>query len=120
MSADSNECLLVLNPTIDQVGPLMGKLKGSNPCADASRKQLMKKFLRNLMGVGLVILGIIGLILPIMPGWIFLIPGLMILAESFPWLDRFLNKWIAWGKEKMAREKKDGVKNDAGPPASAI
>ena len=80
----------------------------------------MKKFLRNLMGLGLVILGIIGLILPIMPGWIFLIPGLMILAESFPWLDRFLNKWIAWGKEKMAREGKGKAKNDAEPPASAI
>lgn len=107
-------------PTFDQLALLMGKLKGCNPGADASKKQPMRKFLRNLMGVGLVILGIIGLILPIMPGWIFLIPGLMILAESFPWLDRFLNKWIAWGKEKMARERKGTSKSDAEPPASAI
>ncbi len=63
----------------------------------------------------MVILGIIGLILPIMPGWIFLIPGLMILAEEFPWLDRFLNKWIAWGKGKMAREQK-GKKNEGSEP----
>lgn len=76
---------------------------------------VVKKFLRNAMGVGLVILGIIGLILPIMPGWVFLIPGLMILAEQFPWLDRFLNKWIAWGKEKMAREQK-GKQNDSSDP----
>ena len=67
----------------------------------------------------MVILGIIGLILPIMPGWVFLIPGLMILAEQFPWLDRFLNKWIAWGKEKMAREQKSkqNASSDSGKPA---
>lgn len=72
------------------------------------------------MGVGLVILGIIGLILPIMPGWIFLIPGLMILAEQFPWLDRFLNKWIAWGKAKMAREEKAKTTGGTEPPAPAV
>jgi uncharacterized membrane protein YbaN (DUF454 family) len=64
------------------------------------------------MGVGLVILGIIGLILPIMPGWVFLVPGLMILAEEFPWLDKFLNRWLAWAKEKMSREQ-NLDKNDA-------
>jgi uncharacterized membrane protein YbaN (DUF454 family) len=67
----------------------------------------MKKFLRNLMGAGLVLLGVIGIILPIMPGLVFLVPGLMILAEQFPWLDRHLNKWIAWGKEKLKREEKE-------------
>lgn len=72
------------------------------------------------MGVGLVILGIIGLILPIMPGWVFLIPGLMILAEQFPWLDRFLNKWIAWGKEKMAREQKTKQNEGSDPGKPAI
>ncbi|WP_155121192.1 PGPGW domain-containing protein [Bryobacter aggregatus] len=79
----------------------------------------MKKFLRYLMGIGLVILGIIGLILPIMPGWIFLIPGLMILAEEFPWLDRFLKKWIAWAKAKAAREKAPVQKEESEtkPPA---
>lgn len=72
------------------------------------------------MGVGMVILGIIGLILPIMPGWIFLIPGLMILAEEFPWLDRFLNKWIAWGKQKMAREQKVKQNEGSDPDKPAL
>ncbi len=80
----------------------------------------MKKFLRNASGVGLVILGVIGLILPIMPGWIFLIPGLMILAEEFPWLDRFLKKWIAWGKLKMARERQVKEKASADPPSPVL
>lgn len=79
----------------------------------------MKKFLRNATGVGLVLIGIIGLILPIMPGWIFLVPGLMILAEEFPWLDKFLKRWLAYAKEKLAREQKPEKNqgSDSPPPA---
>jgi hypothetical protein len=47
-------------------------------------------------GIGLVILGIAGLILPVMPGWIFLIPGLIILADYFPPIRRLLE----WAKKK--------------------
>jgi hypothetical protein len=85
---------------------------GSTSTSRTSTIEEVKKFLRNAMGVGLVILGIIGLILPIMPGWVFLVPGLMILAEEFPWLDKFLNRWLAWAKEKMSREQ-NLDKNDA-------
>jgi len=80
----------------------------------------VKKLLRNTAGVGLVILGIIGLILPIMPGWVFLVPGLMILAEDFPWLDRFLKRWLAWAKEKMAREQKPNKKETSDPGKPAV
>lgn len=47
-------------------------------------------------GIGLVIIGIIGLILPVMPGWVFVIPGLMILADYFPPVKRLLD----WAKAK--------------------
>ncbi len=41
------------------------------------------------VGLGLVILGITGIILPVMPGWIFLIPGLvLIFPSSKKWLKR--------------------------------
>jgi uncharacterized membrane protein YbaN (DUF454 family) len=43
--------------------------------------------IRIAIGICLVILGIIGIVLPIMPGWIFLIPGLILI---FP----FTRKWI--------------------------
>ena len=46
--------------------------------------------LRIALGIGLVLLGIVGLILPIMPGWIFLIPGLLILADYFPPIHRLV------------------------------
>jgi uncharacterized membrane protein YbaN (DUF454 family) len=52
--------------------------------------------LRTIGGVMLVLVGILGLILPIMPGWIFLIPGLGLLAERFEWARRLL----AWAKQK--------------------
>jgi uncharacterized membrane protein YbaN (DUF454 family) len=55
------------------------------------------KILRILGGIGLVLLGIIGLILPIMPGWIFLIPGLIILADYFPPIHRLLQ----WARRKF-------------------
>ena len=42
---------------------------------------------RIVIGFGLVILGIIGIILPVMPGWIFLIPGIILI---FP----FTKKWF--------------------------
>ncbi|MBC7472330.1 MAG: hypothetical protein H7196_03680 [candidate division SR1 bacterium] len=42
---------------------------------------------RIIIGTGLVVLGVIGIILPVMPGWIFLIPGIILV---FP----FTKKWF--------------------------
>jgi uncharacterized membrane protein YbaN (DUF454 family) len=49
----------------------------------------------------MVLVVIAGLILPIMPGWIFLIPGLVILSDFFPPLKRVL----AWAKRKAVELK---------------
>lgn len=61
----------------------------------------MKGFWRSVTGFGLVIVGLTGLILPFMPGWIFLIPGLVILSERFPWA----KKLVEWARHKAARVK---------------
>ena len=37
--------------------------------------------------------GLLGLALPILPGWVFVIPGLMILAREFVWARRLL-QWL--------------------------
>ncbi len=50
----------------------------------------MKPLLELLAGWGLVALGLVGLVLPVMPGWIFLIPGLAILARHYHWARRLL------------------------------
>lgn len=54
--------------------------------------------MRMVLGFGLVILGIVGLILPVMPGWIFLIPGLLILGDYFPPIRRLVD----WAKRRFA------------------
>jgi len=64
-------------------------------------KQTLRHLLRIATGAGLTVLGILGLILPVMPGWIFLIPGLLILADYFPPLRRMVD----WLKHKYEVEK---------------
>ncbi len=71
----------------------------------------MGKLFKLLSGVGLCILGVIGLILPIMPGWVFLIPGLIILSDLFPPLKRLLH----WAKEKFEQESAR-IRNRNGTP----
>ncbi len=61
----------------------------------------MKEILRTAAGFILVVVGIAGLILPVMPGWIFLIPGLVILGERFKWAKRL----VEWAKHKAALAK---------------
>lgn len=59
----------------------------------------MRAILRISSGIGLVILGVIGIIVPVMPGWIFLIPGLVILADYYPPIKRLVD----WAKAKMEK-----------------
>lgn len=61
----------------------------------------MRAILRISFGIILVLLGIAGLILPVMPGWVFLLPGLMILAEYFPPIQRLVD----WAKAKVEKAK---------------
>ena len=63
----------------------------------------MRAVLRITAGILLIIVGIIGLILPVMPGWVFIIPGLAMLGEYFPPIRR-LNEWAKakWDKVKAS------------------
>jgi hypothetical protein len=58
----------------------------------------LKHTVRMVVGIGLVIVGIVGLILPVMPGWVFLIPGLLILGDYFPPIRRLVD----WAKGHFA------------------
>ena len=55
-----------------------------------------RAIIRIVSGTALLLVGVVGLILPIMPGWVFIIPGLMILADYFPPAKRLLD----WAKTK--------------------
>ena len=57
----------------------------------------MKHNLRIALGIILVIIGLIGGLIPIFQGWLFGIPGLIILADYFPPIKRLL----IWAKKKQ-------------------
>ncbi len=54
-----------------------------------------------LLGILLVIVGLIGGLIPIFQGWIFGIPGMILLANYFPPIKRLLS----WAKNKTGINK---------------
>ena len=56
----------------------------------------MLKIIKIFIGIILVIIGLIGGLIPIFQGWLFGIPGLIILAQYFPPIKKLLN----WAKKK--------------------
>ena len=58
---------------------------------------MIKQTARITLGIILVIIGLIGGLIPIFQGWMFGIPGLIILADYFPPAKRLLD----WAKKKV-------------------
>jgi uncharacterized membrane protein YbaN (DUF454 family) len=71
----------------------------------------LRKIFRLVAGVFLLVIGLLGLILPIMPGWIFIIPGLVILGEYFPPVQRLVH----WARQKLENAR-TGTPPRAEPP----
>ena len=61
----------------------------------------MRHTLRITLGFLLLIIGLIGGLIPIFQGWVFGIPGLVILADYFPPVKRILD----WAKSKYGNER---------------
>jgi len=40
---------------------------------------MITQIIRILLGIAIIMIGIVGLIVPIMPGWLFIIPGLVLI-----------------------------------------
>jgi UPF0716 family protein affecting phage T7 exclusion len=49
---------------------------------------------RILVGILLVLVGAIGLATPVLPGWVFIIPGLLLLAKDVPPVRRLLCRFL--------------------------
>tara|TARA_B110000196_G_C20645341_1_gene430411 strand:- start:48 stop:248 length:201 start_codon:yes stop_codon:yes gene_type:complete len=58
---------------------------------------MIKDTARISLGVVLVIIGFLGGLVPLFQGWVFGIPGLIILADYFPPVKRLLQ----WAKKKQ-------------------
>ncbi len=67
---------------------------------------MIKHSFRITIGIILVIIGLIGGLIPIFQGWVFGIPGLIILADYFPPIHRLL----VWAKKKTGLSEKDKKK----------
>jgi hypothetical protein len=73
-----------------------------------------KRVAVTIVGFLLVLAGVAGLLLPIVPGWLLLIPGLALLATEYVWARRLLT--VAKEKAKQAKDivlrKKRGEKGE--------
>ena len=58
-----------------------------------------------ILGVTLVIIGLVGGLIPVFQGWMFGIPGLIILADYFPPIKKVVN----WAKSKYDKNSKDST-----------
>ena len=56
----------------------------------------MRHTIRITLGFVLVIIGLIGGLIPVFQGWVFGIPGLIILADYFPPIKKILD----WAKSR--------------------
>ena len=55
-------------------------------------KSRLKRVAIHVIGWGLILLGILGLVLPILQGFLFLLVGLFVLSSVSPWAERLLHK----------------------------
>ena len=62
---------------------------------------MIKHSLKITFGIILVLIGVVGGLIPIFQGWVFGVPGLIILAEYFPPLRKILD----WAKDKYKHKK---------------
>ena len=61
----------------------------------------INKILRVVVGIILIIIGLIGGLIPIFQGWIFGIPGLMLLGSVFPSVKTWTKKIVKKAKAKI-------------------
>lgn len=61
---------------------------------DAARPSLMSNVVSVLIGLALIGVGLAGLVLPILPGWLLIIAGLVMLAGVLPPLRRGVSRMV--------------------------
>lgn len=62
-------------------------------------KATFKRWLKIVTGMAMLLAGVVGWMLPVIPGWAFFIPGLVLLSHEFHWARRLLG----WLKSKWPR-----------------
>lgn len=85
------------------------RLKGGGAGATSAAMVVLRPSLtRKLLGFGALFLGVIGLILPIMPGWIFMALAVWLLRDQYVWAARGVDKIRArWPQAIPAIEERE-------------
>ena len=80
-------------------------MRGMNAESNDSRarRPLVIRIFLVMVGTVLLLGGLIGLLLPIVPGWLMIIPGLAILGTEFVWARRLLDTAKAKASDLKAR-----------------
>ena len=65
---------------------------------------MLRRGLRISLGMAMLVVGLVGWALPILPGWLFVIPGLVLLAREFKWARSVL----AWLKARFPKKSLQG------------
>ena len=63
----------------------------------------LAKIIRVVLGIILILIGLVGGLIPIFQGWIFGLPGLMLLGSVFPSVKRMTHKIVLKAKKKLKR-----------------
>lgn len=57
-------------------------------------RRIIKHYIKLGIGWFLLLLGIAGLVLPVLQGWLFIIMGMLVLAPEVPFIDRLLKRLL--------------------------
>lgn len=68
------------------------------------------RFVRRLMGIICLVIGIAGFLLPILPGWPFIIPAIILLGRRDPWL-RWLHLVLRHQLRRLRRSRHPSVRS---------
>ncbi len=55
-------------------------------------RRAVGRVLRHVMGWGLLVLGVAGLVLPVLQGWLFIAVGALLLAPDVPFFSRLVER----------------------------
>lgn len=69
---------------------------------------VLRNLRRVLVAVGgglLVLLGLLGSALPILPGMIFLVAGLLLWSTEFPWAKQLLSRVRKWLSDRSGKDR---------------
>ena len=73
-----------------------------SPKEKASTRKLVWRLVRLSAGWALLVLGIIGLFLPVLQGLVFIASGLALLSTDLPWAKKLLEHFSRWRAQRLA------------------